>query len=125
MTKLVSHELNTYKEFLEKIIKQKDIDPSDTTYINIDQKEASGLRIELTNFLVSHFETMNIDKRLQVFPAESLYKLEIAYRNFRELKEEIGAKLLQNEPRIRIEREKTNHTLNVVSDALSSLTKKE
>jgi hypothetical protein len=123
MRKLVRHELNEYKKFLEKII-QKDIDRNDTLYINIDQKENSELTMELTKFLTSHFQAMDRDKRLLVFQAESFYKLDIAYTNFDQLKQEVKNELLKkNDPRIRIGRAETNNALSLIRDAINSLTK--
>jgi hypothetical protein len=64
---------------------------------------------------------MSIDKKLQVFNAKSLYDLEVAYKNFKELKVILTTELSKEGVSIDIPRSKTDHTLNVISNALASL----
>lgn len=118
--RLVYTELTAYKKFIEEI-KEKDIDKTDVTHINIEQKDIDELEIKLTDFLISYFDKTNTEKRLQIFQTESLYKLEIAYRNFSEFKELIRKKISLKDPIIRIEKAQANHTLNVVDEALKSM----
>lgn len=122
MKRLVSHELNKYKTFLDKSIFNNNLGKPNETEIQIDPKKSDDLKTSLTDFSVSHFETIPTDKKLQVFNAESMYNLEMAYKNLGELKKLLSDELSKPDLGvIEVPKEKTLHTYKAIKEALKAL----
>jgi hypothetical protein len=121
MRDYIRTELREYRWFFGDYLSQLDKNPLDNPSIIISIKEKDDIILRLKNFSVSYFESMTTDRKLQIFEARSLFKLEKAYTTFREYVTFLLKDIEKEKVAIKIERKRRDQTLALIDEALESL----